>query len=73
MLTQTAERQELLRVIGTLPDDSVPAVLDFAKGYRPYIPNEETREAIAELRAGKGKKFSSVEALMADLHDDSDD
>ena len=36
-------------------------------------PNAETREAIAELRAGQGKKFSSVEALMADLHDDSDD
>ena len=37
MLTQTADRQELLRVIHTLPDDSVPAVLDFAKGYCPHI------------------------------------
>ena len=73
MLTQTAERQELLRVVGILPDDSVPAVLDFARSYRPCIPNAETREAIAELSGGKGKKFSSVEALMADLHDDSDD
>ena len=34
------------------------------------VPNETTRDAIAELEAGKGKSFSSVEALMADLHAD---
>ena len=32
------------------------------------VPNAETREAMAELEAGKGKKFNSVEALMADLN-----
>lgn len=32
------------------------------------VPNATTREAIAELEAGKGKRFESVEALMADLH-----
>lgn len=32
------------------------------------VPNAATREAMAELEAGKGKSFSSVEALMADLH-----
>jgi DNA-damage-inducible protein J len=31
-------------------------------------PNATTREAMAELEAGKGKRFASVEALMADLH-----
>lgn len=35
------------------------------------VPNATTREAIAELEAGKAAKFSSVEALMADL--DADD
>ena len=44
MLTQTAERQELLRVIHTLPDDSVPAVLDFAKGYCPHIPLDKAMD-----------------------------
>ena len=73
MLTQTVERQELLQVIGTLPDDRVGVILDFAKNLRSEIPNAETREAMAELRAGKGKKFSSVEALMADLHEECDD
>jgi DNA-damage-inducible protein J len=33
-------------------------------------PNAKTRKAIAELEAGKGKRFESVEALMADLHSD---
>ena len=33
-------------------------------------PNATTREAMAELEAGKGKRFASVEALMADLHAD---
>lgn len=33
-------------------------------------PNATSREAIAELNAGKGKKFSTVEAFMADLNAD---
>ena len=33
-------------------------------------PNARTRKAIAELEAGKGKRFSSVDALMADLNAD---
>lgn len=34
------------------------------------VPNATTRKAIAELEAGKGKRFDSVEALMTDLHAD---
>ena len=34
------------------------------------VPNATTRKAIAELEAGKGKQFSSVDDLMADLHAD---
>ena len=33
-------------------------------------PNATTRKAIAELEAGKGKRFASVDDLMADLHAD---
>ena len=33
-------------------------------------PNAATREAMAELEAGKGAKFTSIEALMVDLHAD---
>jgi DNA-damage-inducible protein J len=32
------------------------------------VPNAKTRKAMAELEAGKGKRFNSVKALMADLH-----
>ena len=34
------------------------------------VPNATTREAMAELEAGKGTRFASVDALMADLHED---
>ncbi len=34
------------------------------------VPNAKTRKAIADLQAGKGKRFASVDALMADLHAD---
>lgn len=33
-------------------------------------PNATTRQAIAELEAGKGKRFTSTEALLADLNAD---
>jgi DNA-damage-inducible protein J len=32
------------------------------------VPNAKTRKAITELESGKGKKFDSVDDLMADLH-----
>jgi len=32
-------------------------------------PNATTRKAIAELAAGKGKRFTSTAALMADLNE----
>ena len=34
------------------------------------VPNAKTRKAIAELEAGKGKRFASVDELMTDLHAD---
>ena len=34
------------------------------------VPNATTRKAVADLQAGKGKRFASVDALMADLHAD---
>ncbi len=34
------------------------------------VPNAATRKAITELEAGKGKRFASVDDLMADLHAD---
>ena len=33
-------------------------------------PNPTTRKAIAELEVGKGKRFASVDTLMADLNAD---
>ena len=33
------------------------------------VPNATTRRAIAELEAAKGKRFASVDALVADLRE----
>jgi len=32
------------------------------------VPNAKTKKAIAELEAGKGKRFKTSEELMVDLH-----
>ncbi|MCW5652502.1 type II toxin-antitoxin system RelB/DinJ family antitoxin [Hydrogenophaga sp.] len=34
------------------------------------VPNATTKKAIAELEAGKGKKFATVDDLMVDLRAD---
>ncbi|MGL4943836.1 MAG: type II toxin-antitoxin system RelB/DinJ family antitoxin [Thermoguttaceae bacterium] len=36
--------------------------------FEAKIPNAETRQAIAELEAGGGKTFATVEEFMADLY-----
>lgn len=34
------------------------------------VPNTRTRKAIAELEAGKGKRFSSIDSFVEDLNED---
>lgn len=34
------------------------------------VPSNATRKAIEELETGKGRRFATVDALMADLHAD---
>lgn len=45
-----------------------PLVSRIADGRR--MPNKKTMAAIAELKAGKGESFDSVDALMTDLNTD---
>ena len=35
------------------------------------VPNAITRKAMAELETGKGKRFSTIDALIVDLHADN--
>ena len=77
MMTQTAERRELQRVIDTLSDDNIAAMLKIAKNLRPHAetgewvdpielgtPNAETLEAIRELEEGGGITFKTTEELF---------
>ena len=66
---------EALNAMGLSVSDAIRLLmLRIADEHRlPFdvkVPNATTKKAIAELEAGKGKKFTSVDDLMADLHAD---
>jgi cytochrome c553 len=70
------ERQELHQAIDDLPDDDIDKLAPYIallRRERDWKPNNETIAAIEELRAGKGKKFTSIEELMDDLDNENDD
>ena len=74
--TNTKERAaEALEAMGLSVSDAIRLLmLRIADERRlPFdvkVPNTTTRKAIAELEAGKRKRFASVDDLMADLHAD---
>jgi DNA-damage-inducible protein J len=70
-----AEAAEVLESMGLSLSDAIRLLLmrvakDKALPFALKVPNAETREAIAELEAGRGERFESVGALMADLNAD---
>jgi DNA-damage-inducible protein J len=74
--TLTKERAaEALEAMGLSISDAIRLLMLRVADERrlPFsvkAPNRVSRKAIAELEAGKGKKFHSVKALMADLNAD---
>ena len=74
--TNTKERAaEALEAMGLSISDAIRLLMlriadERRLPFEVKVPNATTRQAMAELEAGKGKRFASVEALMADLHAD---
>jgi DNA-damage-inducible protein J len=74
--TATKERAtEALEAMGLSISDAIRLLMlrIVAERRLPFevkAPNARTRKAIAELEAGKGKRFTSVRALMNDLNAD---
>ena len=74
--TRTKERAaDALEAMGLSISDAIRLLMLRVADERrlPFevkVPNAATRKAIAELETGKGKRFTSVEALMKDLHAD---
>ena len=74
--TDTKERAaEALQAMGLSISDAIRLLMlriadERRMPFEIKVPNATTRKAIAELEAGEGKSFASVEALMADLHAD---
>jgi DNA-damage-inducible protein J len=74
--TQTKQRAaDALEAMGLSISDAIRLLMvrvadDRKLPFTVKAPSRTTRQAIAELEAGKGKRFASVDDLMADLHAD---
>jgi DNA-damage-inducible protein J len=74
--TNTKERaSDALEAMGLTISDAIRLLMLRVADERrlPFevkVPNATTHKAIAELESGKGKRFASVDALMADLNAD---
>ena len=72
--TATKERAtEALAAMGLSVSDAIRLLMlriadERRLPFEVKVPNVATREAITELEAGEGKRFTSVDDLMADLH-----
>ncbi len=69
------EAAAVLATMGLSVSDAVRLLLtriarEKALPFEPLVPNAETVAAMQEARRGKGARFDSVAALMADLNAD---
>jgi DNA-damage-inducible protein J len=75
--TDTKERaSDALEAMGLSISDAIRLLMMRVAEERrlPFavkVPNVVTRKAIAELESGKGTRFASIDALMADLNEDN--
>ena len=70
-----AKATEALEAMGLTVSDAVRVFLkrvaaEQAIPFEIRVPNAESKAAIHQLEAGEGEPFASVDALMADLHED---
>jgi DNA-damage-inducible protein J len=70
------EATAVLAAMGLSVSDAIRLMLvrvvsDKALPFDVRIPNAETQSAMRDIQDGKVTRFDSVEALMADLNDDS--
>ena len=69
------EAAAVLAAMGLTVSDAFRMLLtriarDKALPFEPLSPNDETIAAMKEARKGNVSSFASVDALMADLHED---
>jgi len=69
-----AKAAKTLASMGLTVSDAVRILLtrvaaENALPFEVRVPNRETLKAMTELENGKGKRFATVDALMADLNE----
>ena len=76
--SQTKERAaSALNAMGLSISDAIRLLMvrvadEHCLPFSVKVPNVATKRAMTELEAGKGEKFASVDALMADLNAGND-
>jgi DNA-damage-inducible protein J len=74
--TKTKERAtDALEAMGLSISDAIRLLMLRVADERrlPFevkVPNERTQKAMAELEAGKGKRFTNINSFMEDLNED---
>ncbi|MBF0219319.1 MAG: type II toxin-antitoxin system RelB/DinJ family antitoxin [Gammaproteobacteria bacterium] len=74
--TVTKERAEdVLQAMGLSISDAIRLLMlriadDHRLPFEVKVPSPSSRQALAEIQAGKVKQFVTVDELMADLHAD---
>jgi DNA-damage-inducible protein J len=72
--TKTKERaSDALEAMGLSISDAIRLLMlriadERRLPFEVKVPNSATRKAISELESGNGKRFATVDALMADQH-----
>ena len=72
--TRTKERAaDALEAMGLSISDAIRLLMlriadERRLPFEVKVPNAASRKAMAELNAGKGSRFATVDSLMADLH-----
>jgi DNA-damage-inducible protein J len=75
--SDTKERAtDALQAMGLSVSDAIRLLMfriaeEHCLPFEVKVPNSITKKAIIELEEGKGKTFSDVKSLMADLHEDN--
>ncbi|GHV54398.1 hypothetical protein FACS1894216_14330 [Synergistales bacterium] len=75
MITQTVERQNLHRIIDTLPEEQIPAALDLIKDFYggDETPNAETAAIIANAFAGDVSHARTRQGFFDAMHQSGND
>lgn len=74
IMSQTVTRKDVYRRLRNLPDDMLPQVIALIDGLEEHEPNEETAQALRDIRDRRDLvSFDSVDEMFAALRNEAED